>query len=157
MDHHNHHDYHDHKTDTSLSGGEAKKPEGIEIIMAENRDIENNSNISKSVVVNHVWETCKPNSNFVSKSPTVSVRRIQLMRSQLQTMPKDWNKDTGSVLDCPLARKKSSSGYATKKKPSLPCPDIPCPDTDTGYWCADDEKLIDNMDMCYQAEEDLCY
>lgn len=99
MDHHNHAN-HQHET----------KSNDLDLCIVENRDVEASSQLETLEIANHVWETCKPGSKFMIKSPTVSVRRIQLMRAQLQFNPRAWEDEP-------------STEKTTQKKP-LKCPKI---------------------------------
>ncbi|KAK6630882.1 hypothetical protein RUM44_003052 [Polyplax serrata] len=89
---HNHGNGHEHSHGSHQH--ESKQAES-DIIIIENREAEINSKLEKTLVANHVWETCKPSSQFTVKSPTVCARRIQLMRAQLLN-PVEWASEPSS-------------------------------------------------------------
>ncbi|EEB17215.1 hypothetical protein Phum_PHUM457500 [Pediculus humanus corporis] len=92
-EHGNHADHSNHVHNENYKGDSQTTYNTTDISLIENRDAEANSKIDKMSVAKHVWESCKPGSKFMLSSPTVSVRRIQLMRSQLQCNPKAWENE----------------------------------------------------------------
>ncbi|KAL0271531.1 UNVERIFIED_CONTAM: hypothetical protein PYX00_008595 [Menopon gallinae] len=62
--------------------------EGKEILLFENREIEKINKAEKNVVADHVWSSCRPSPKFSADSPTVTARRIHIVRLELQNNPR---------------------------------------------------------------------